>query len=150
MTDQAGQPGPLPPFLAPFYQAVVPMAWPLVRVGVGWNLLVHGWGKVKLGPVAEGALLAREGFPFAVALALLLLVVELVGGICITLGLFTRFFAAAAAIEMGVITLHYWSHDFAWLKGGYEYALLWGVVSLAIALGGGGSYSLDRPIGREL
>lgn len=150
MTDQAGQPRPLLPFLAPFYRAVAPLAWPLVRLGVGWNLIVHGWGKIVRGPVSEGALLAHEGFAFPVALALLLLVVEFVGGICITLGLFTRFFAAAAAIEMGVITLHYWSHGFAWLRGGYEYALLWGVMALAIALGGGGPYSLDRRIGREL
>jgi putative oxidoreductase len=31
-----------------------------------------------------------------------------------------------------------------------EYPLLWGVVMLAIALHGGGPYSLDRKIGREI
>jgi hypothetical protein len=35
MTDQLGQPRPLLPFLAPFYRAVAPLAWPLVRAGVG-------------------------------------------------------------------------------------------------------------------
>ncbi len=52
---------------------------------------------------------------------------------------------------MGVLTFdHYWSHGFSWLKPGYEYTLLWGMMSLAIALRGGGPFSLDRKVGREL
>jgi putative oxidoreductase len=34
--------------------------------------------------------------------------------------------------------------------GGYEYVLLLGVVLFAIALRGGGPYSVDRVIGKEL
>jgi putative oxidoreductase len=34
--------------------------------------------------------------------------------------------------------------------GGYEYVLLIGVVLLAIAMRGGGPYSVDRLIGKEL
>ncbi|MGC1466911.1 MAG: DoxX family protein [Pseudolabrys sp.] len=151
MTDETREPQPLLPFLAPFYAAVVPLAWPLVRIGVGWNLIVHGWGKVLRGPAAQAANLVHDGFGYGVKLAVLLLVVEFVGGICIALGLFTRFFAAAVAIEMGVITfVAYWGNGFSWLHRGYEYTLLWGVMALAIALRGGGPYSLDRKIGREL
>ena len=62
----------------------------------------------------------------------------------------TRFFAAAAAIEMLIITALYWNNGFAWLNRGYEYVLMWGLVCFAIALRGGGDYSLDRAIGREL
>lgn len=39
---------------------------------------------------------------------------------------------------------------FGWTRPGYEYPLMWGLVMLAIALRGGGPYSLDRAIGREL
>jgi putative oxidoreductase len=39
---------------------------------------------------------------------------------------------------------------FAAAQGGYEYVLLLGVVLLAIAIRGGGPYSLDRVIGKEL
>ena len=54
------------------------------------------------------------GYNFGISLAVFLLFVELVGGICIALGLFTRFFAAAKAIEMGVLTFHtYWAHGFS-------------------------------------
>jgi putative oxidoreductase len=76
--------------------------------------------------------------------------IEFVGGIGIILGLFTRFFAAAAAIEMLLITIAYWSTGFAWTRRGYEYTLLWGLVSFAIALRGGGPYSIDRKLGKEL
>jgi putative oxidoreductase len=149
--ERSNEPRPLLPFLEPFYRAVVPLAWPLVRLGVGWNLAVHGWGKVLRGPAAQAVMLAHDGYDFGPALAVLLIFVELIGGICIALGLFTRFFAAAVAIEMGVLTFdHYWSHGFSWLRTGYEYTLLWGVVSLATALRGGGPFSLDRKIGKEL
>ncbi len=151
MTDQTREPRPLLPFLAPLYGVIVPLAWPLIRCAVAWNLIVHGWGKVLRGPAAQAAQLARDGMDGGIPLALLLLFVELVGGVCIALGLFTRFFAAAVAIEMGVLTFHtYWSHGFSWNGRGYEYVLMWGLVSLAIALRGGGPYSLDRKIGREL
>jgi putative oxidoreductase len=74
-----------------------------------------------------------------------------VGAVCIILGLFTRFFAAALAIELGVafLVVHL-PKGFAAAQGGYEYVLLLGVVLLAIAIRGGGPYSLDRVIGREL
>ena len=38
----------------------------------------------------------------------------------------------------------------SWLNRGYEFVLLWGLMSLAIWWRGGGPYSLDRKIGREL
>jgi uncharacterized membrane protein YphA (DoxX/SURF4 family) len=39
---------------------------------------------------------------------------------------------------------------FAAGQGGFEYVLLLGIVMFAIALRGGGPYSLDRVIGKEL
>jgi putative oxidoreductase len=39
---------------------------------------------------------------------------------------------------------------FAANQGGFEYVLLLGIVMLAIAIRGGGPYSLDRVIGKEL
>jgi len=44
----------------------------------------------------------------------------------------------------------YWNNGFAWLNRGYEYTLLWGLCCFAIALRGGGPYSLDRNLGTEL
>lgn len=151
MTDTGSEPRPLLPFLQPFYDWVVPWTWPLVRFAAGWNLVVHGWGKVLRGPAGMAKAFIDLGFHDPTNLILLLTFVEFVGGICIILGLFTRFFAAAAAIEMGYITfVLYWSTGFSWLARGYEYTLLWGLVCFAIALRGGGPLSLDRKLGREL
>ena len=76
---------------------------------------------------------------------------ETVGAICIIVGLFTRFFAAALAIELGIAFLVvHMSKGFAAAQGGYEYVLLLGILMFAIAIRGGGPYSLDRAIGKEL
>ena len=57
----------------------------------------------------------------------------------------------ALAIEMllAMFAVH-WAHGFSAGKGGYEYVLLLGIVLFAIAIRGGGPYSIDRAIGKEL
>ena len=39
---------------------------------------------------------------------------------------------------------------FFWTDGGYEYPLFWAVVALSYVIRGGGRYSADALIGREL
>jgi putative oxidoreductase len=138
------------PQLQPFYRWAEPLSWALIRITAGLMLIPHGWPKLMagIGPVAANAL-AKRGIQPAEPLALILIAIETIGGLCIALGLFTRFWAAAAAIEMTVIVYHHLP-KFGWTDRGYEYQLFWGLVMLAIALRGGGPYSLDRRIGREL
>lgn len=66
---------------------------------------------------------------------------------CIVLGLATQVFAAVIAIEMAVITFVVMVPQ-GW--GRTEFPLLWGILMSAIALRGGGPWSLDRVIGREI
>src|SRR5678816_12411 len=100
---------------------------------------------------AEPKLLLPQRQPFdGFAIPLAWPLVRIAGGIALIVGLFTRFWAAAAAIEMAIIMWLYWNNGFAWLARGYEYVLLWGLVCFAIALRGGGPYSVDRAIGKEL
>lgn len=151
MNELETSPKPLIPALRPFYDLVAPLAWPLVRIACGWNLIVHGWGKVTHGPGSFVIGFMKLGFDPALPVVWAAMIVEFLGGICITLGLFTRFWAAAVAIEMAVITFDvYWPTGFSWLNRGYEYTLMWGLIAFAIALRGGGPYSLDRRLGREL
>jgi putative oxidoreductase len=145
------EPRLLLPFLRPFYDAAAPLSWLIIRCAVGWNLFVHGWGKVMLGPApnvvkgyADMNLSPPELWYWLSTLT------ETLCGVALILGLFTRIFAAAAAIEMLMIFILYWGNGFGWMRRGYEYVLLWGLVCFAIALRGGGPYSLDRKIGREL
>jgi uncharacterized membrane protein YphA (DoxX/SURF4 family) len=50
MAQAKSEPKPILPFLQPFYDAAIPLSWLVVRVAVGWNLLVHGWNKILTGP----------------------------------------------------------------------------------------------------
>ncbi len=144
------EPRPLIPALKPLYVHLVPLGWLMVRVAVAWNLLVHAYLSIMRGPFALVPVFEKMGFIPGQFYAAASFTIELLGGICILLGLFTRFFAAAVAIEMLVLFFTYWSAGFGWLRGGYEYPLMWGLVAFAIALRGGGPYSLDRKIGVEL
>jgi putative oxidoreductase len=151
MAYAKGEPRLLLSGLRPFYEAVLPLYWLVVRVAVGWNLVVHAWNKILLtGPAKGAAGFVSMGLEPGALFYWLTFLVEGLGGLGILLGLFTRFFAAAVAIEMFVIFCLYWHNGFPWLNRGYEYVLLWGLVAFAIALRGGGPYSLDRKIGVEL
>jgi putative oxidoreductase len=151
MAQAKTEPKPILPFLQSFYDAVIPLSWLVVRVAVGWNLVVHSYPKLLNG--SNDAILKAFGdlgynppaFWFWASGF-----IETFGGIALILGLFTRVFAAAAAIEMLFIFVTYWGNGFGWMRRGYEYVLLWGLVCFAIALRGGGPYSLDRKLGREL
>jgi putative oxidoreductase len=151
MAEAQAEPRLLIPALKPFYNAILPLSWPIVRIAVGWSLFVHGHNKIIAGPTdAYLKAFSDLGFIPPIFFYWSSFLIEMIGGVCIIFGLFTRFFAAAAAIEMLCISVAYWGNGFGWMKRGYEYALLWGLVSFAIALRGGGPYSLDRKIGSEL
>ena len=138
------------PQLRSFYDWAEPISWLLIRLTAGLMIIPHGWPKLMMGvtKTAETALIKR-GIQPAEPLAIVLITLETLGGLCVALGLFTRFWAAGIFIEMMVITAVYWP-KFGWTDRGYEYPLFWGLVMLAIALRGGGPFSLDRRIGREL
>ena len=135
------------PQLEPFYRWAEPLSWALVRITAGLMLIPHGWPKLMagIGPVAANAL-AKRGIQPAEPLAVILIAIETIGGLCIARPLHA---AAAATIEMAVIVYHHLP-KFGWTERGYEYPLMWGLVMFAIALRGGGPYSLDRKLGREL
>jgi putative oxidoreductase len=95
--------------------------------------------------------MAKNGLQPALAFAYSAMVLETVGAVCIALGLFTRFFAAAIAIEMAcAFAFVHGPKGFPAAKGGFEYVLLIGIVMFVIAIRGGGPYSADRAIGKEL
>ena len=119
---------------------------------IGYIIFMHGWGKVTgAGLAGISAYMTKHGLEPGALFAFLAILLETVGAICIILGLFTRFFAAALAIEMAIAFLAvHASHGFSASKGGFEYVLLLGVVLFAIAIRGAGPYSVDAKIGKEL
>lgn len=138
------------PGLAGFYATMEPIAYTIARVIFGIIMIMHGIPKWNAGPERIGQAFANNyGLPNT--LAYLALVFELVGGFCLVIGFLTRFFAAALAVELliAMIAAH-WVKGFSVGQGGYEYVLFLGVVCFFFAIRGGGPYSVDAKVGKEL
>ena len=58
--------------------------------------------------------------------------------------------AIMLVVEFAVIVYQHFPNGYGWTSRGYEYPLLWGLLFLAIAIRGGGPYSVDRLLGREV
>jgi putative oxidoreductase len=139
------------PSLEKFYAPCFEIAYALLRVIIGYILFMHGWVKLGAGAAGVSAMMAKNGLEPASAFAYAAMFLETVGAICLAIGLLTRFFAAALAIEMAVAFLVvHMPKGFPASQGGFEYVLLIGIVLFVIAIRGGGPYSVDRAIGKEL
>lgn len=140
------------PGLSGFYATMLPVAETFVRIVVGAMFLMHVSVKFKIGAGAVAAnIFAKNGFEPALGWAYVVMFIEVVGGACLILGLFTRFVAAVLAIEMLIALLFvHLPKGYAAGAGGYEYVLLIGAVCFVFALRGGGPYSVDRLLGKTL
>lgn len=124
---------------------IIPASWsgPLLaalRVLTGLLLLEHGTTKLFHFP-------ATDYFPAGQALPPLMLVagiLELVGGILIVLGLFTRLtaFVLAGMLAVAYFMAHFPTSFFPAQNGG-DAAVLFCFIFLYLAAAGAGPYSLD-------
>ncbi|HZI12400.1 MAG TPA: DoxX family protein [Myxococcus sp.] len=120
--------------------------WTLVRVVFGLTLaLGHGLSKVTgdMSRFAEGV--ANLGFPFPLFFAWCASLAELLGGLLVAVGLFTRPAAAFAGFTMLVALFRHRADPF----GRMELALLYLTVMVAVALVGAGPWSLDARLRRR-
>ena len=143
----SGEPKLMFPGLAGFYAAVSDLWYPMIRIVAGACLYAHVWPKFHAGPAVIAGSMVKSGFNPGVFFAYAAMFLESVGATCIIVGLFTRFFAAALAIEMALICFVVMMPQ-SYMR--MEPTLIWGILLFAIALRGGGPYSLDRVIGKEL
>ncbi|HKS18634.1 MAG TPA: DoxX family protein [Bradyrhizobium sp.] len=139
------------PALAGFYRQLSPYSYTLIRFATGAVLVPHGVQKILTTPVSKFAPnIAAKGLPFPELLAYLTYFAESVAAVCLAIGLFTRIAAAIVGIEMLVIILLFqWQFGYFWTARGYEYALLWLILCVAIFFKGGDRFSVDWMIGRE-
>lgn len=142
------------PFMSPVYDRLAPLTDPALRVIAGLFLVPHGAQKLfgafgGYGLEATGAYFDSVGMPNGYAVALAAGLVEFVGGLMLAAGLLTRVAAAAATILLLVAASTHMANGFFWPAGGYEYALMWAILSFSYWIKGGGRYSVDHLIGRE-
>lgn len=85
---------------------LTPYAAFFMRLAVGAVFLQHGWFKFhNMGVAGVAGMLHGIGFPFASFWAVILIVVETIGALCVVAGFYTRFWAACMAVEMLVAIL---------------------------------------------
>jgi putative oxidoreductase len=139
------------PALGPLYDRLSPYAYAFMRFATGAVLVPHGVQKVfflSIGRYTE--IIGGKGLPVPELLAYLTFFTESVAALCLAIGLFTRIAAVMVAIEMIVIIFVFqWANGYFWTNRGYEYALLWLLLCIAIFFRGGGRFSVDRLIGKE-
>ena len=125
-----------------FLDALRPVALLVLRLALGLIFLFHGWPKLFGNPHQYAEMFAKMGFANGTSYAIGAL--EVFGGFLLAVGFFTRPIALLLAAEMGVAI---WKVHLA--KGylavnEYEFALVVGAASLALATTGPAGISLDE------
>ena len=143
------------PALQPLYRSLSEPAYALVRVIAGGFLIPHGMWKlfgITGGTHADMVqYFASLGIQPAEIAVDLVGCIEFFGGILIAIGLFSRPAALAATISTGVAAFYvHLPIGFYVDWGGTEFATLWTVVLLMIAIRGSGRLSVDGLLGREI
>lgn len=146
------------PALGGFYARMEPIAYALLRAGFGLTMVTHGvpkllgipHGSMRDSFGGSARMIENElGLPFAIQLAQFVTALEVCGGLAVAIGLLTRLFAPMFALQMAAICIAL-APTYPWGDRGFEYPLLLGLIAFAISIRGGGAYSLDRRLGREL
>ncbi|MGF7150381.1 putative oxidoreductase [Sphingomonas zeicaulis] len=146
------------PALAPLYATGRTMSYALLRIAFGLTIVTHGVPKLSGTPHGSMADPMQGSInlignvlhlPFASTLALFVAILETAGGLCVALGLATRLFAPMLAIQMAFICFAL-GPTYPWIDRGIEYPIILGLIAFLIAMHGGGVWSIDAKLGREL
>jgi putative oxidoreductase len=140
----------IPP-LGRIYDALWPVTEPLIRLMAGGSLAYHGY-QILFGNT-EGAARFFEsvGFEQGLLWAYVVGVLELVCGLCLAIGLLTRVAAGPILVFLIVaIVTYHWEFGYNWESRGIEFPLFWALVVLHFLVRGGGPWSVDALIGREI
>jgi putative oxidoreductase len=128
----------------------------MLRVPVGIILAAHGSQKLfawfgGYGLEGTGQWMESIGLAPGFLMALLAGSAEFFGGIALMLGFLTRPAAIVSAFTMiiAIFSVHF-SNGLFMSNNGYEFALTLFAVNVALAIQGGGKYSVDSAIANKL
>jgi putative oxidoreductase len=115
----------------------------VLRVAIGFDWIVHAFLKTSRGMETHAALLARNGITPLLAWPTFSL--EVIGGVAILLGCYTRQCAAFLLVFLAVVVWIKWPVGWGYSNtgGGWEYPLFWLVAQAALVLAGSGAFSLQ-------
>jgi putative oxidoreductase len=124
-------------------------AWGLVpsRLVVGIVFIAHGWLKLhSFGIQGTTKFMGGLGIPVPGVIAVYVIVLEMIGGLALILGGFTRFFAALLAVDMlGAIFFAKRNAGF-FGPDGWEFELTLCAACLTLAIVGAGGASIDAAL----
>jgi putative oxidoreductase len=144
------------PMRLPFAGGALPSgaALLLLRLVVGPMLAYHGYRKLDAGVGSFVATVHRLGFPLPEVLARVTIAIELLGGICLTIGLLTRVWGGFVTLQMLLIVAKVkWDVGLLGAPGkggGFELDLLYAAIAAALLIAGPGLFALDHAIGLEI
>lgn len=121
-----------------------------LRMMVGVVFLAHGYQKVFVyGFAGVTGMFGKIGIPLAGLFGVVVPLVELLGGLALFTGLFTRWAAVLLAIDMTVAVLKVHLRGGFFLPAGFEFALTMLVANAALVMTGPGVCALDNLLGRK-
>lgn len=121
----------------------------ITRIMTGVVFFAHGYRKVFVDGIGGfSAYLGQIGVPLPGFLGPLVAVVELVGGMALILGLFSRWVSIPLALDMLVAMIVVHLRNGFFLPNGYEYSLLLFGICASLVLAGSGEWALDNMIRR--
>jgi putative oxidoreductase len=143
------------PALGNFYASLDRFMMPLLRITLGLILIPHGCQKFfgwfgGAGFARFVQIFETIGYKPGELWVTLVAGTELIGGLLLVCGLFTRFAALALVIFMINAVWVTSAKGFFWTAGGMEYSLLIGIVALVFLVKGGGACSIDAKMDKEL
>ena len=122
-----------------------PWGLTILRIAVGMTFIMHGYQKLFVyGFGGVGKSFASLAIPLPEIAAVVVTLVEFVGGMLLVLGLFTPYAALLLACTMAVAVLHVHLRAGFFLPNGYEFALNLLAALIALILAGPGAAALDR------
>jgi putative oxidoreductase len=133
------------------YDTFRPITELLIRLMAGGSLAFHGY-QILFGNIeGAGRFFESVGFDNGLLWAWVVAILEFGGGLLLALGLLTRIAAAAIIVFLVVaIVIYHWPFGFNWEARGIEYPLFWAIVVFHFLIHGGGRFSLDALLGREI
>ncbi len=117
----------------------------VLRIVVGIVFFAHGYQKLfKLGFHGVAAIFAHSGIPLPLVCAVIVTLVEFVGGLLLIAGIATRVAAGLNAVDMlvAILAVHM-KHGF-FAPMGFEFPLTLLAACICLVLAGGGCWSLKR------
>jgi putative oxidoreductase len=137
------------PSLGKVYTALDVWTLPLLRFVAGFNMAMHGWVHINANMAETAAYFSGEGYEPGLFWAYAVTLTEFVGGILLAAGFLTRLAAIPISLFLATAISYHMKNGFFWNEGGFEYPLMWAIVTLVFLVKGGGKLSIDNLLGKS-